>query len=340
MSSGASLRVGVLGVGRIGRMHAAIVARDVPGLVLTEVYDANPETALAVAVGLGVPAAASADELINDPHVDAIAICSSTDTHVDLLVHAASTGKPLFLEKPISLDLTEVDRGLAAVDRAGAFLQLGLNRRFDPAHRSVRETVATGAVGELHLVRITSRDPEPPSLDYVKVSGGIFLDMTVHDLDMARFVTGSEVDEVYARGEVRVDPAIGEAGDLDTAVVTLRHEDGTLTLIDNSRRSAYGYDQRVEAFGSKGVAASDNPLSHTGSSRTADGTRGAVLPHFFVERYRTSYVEAWSAFERAVRHDEPPRVTGADGRAALVLGLAARRSAREGRPVRVSEIGD
>ena len=338
MSAGASLRVGVLGVGRIGRMHAAIVARDVPGLALTAVYDAQADTALAVAVELGVRAAASADELIHDPNVDAVAICSSTDTHVGLLVDAAPTGKPLFLEKPISLDLAEVDRGLAAVERAGAFLQLGLNRRFDPAHRSVRDAVASGELGELHLVRITSRDPEPPPLAYVKVSGGIFLDMTVHDLDMARFVAGVEVDEVYARGEVRIDPEIGEAGDLDTAVVTLRHVDGTLAVIDNSRRSAYGYDQRVEAFGSKGVAASDNPLVHTGYSRTAEGTRGAELPHFFVERYRTSYVEAWTAFQRAVRAGDPPPISGADGRAALVLGLAAARSAREGRPVRVSEI--
>jgi myo-inositol 2-dehydrogenase / D-chiro-inositol 1-dehydrogenase len=338
--TGAPLRVGVLGVGRIGRMHAALVARDVPGLALAAVYDADVDAAARAAIELGARPAGSADELMQAPDVDAVAICSSTDTHVDLLVRAAPTGKPIFLEKPISLDLAEVDRGLAAADAAGAFLQLGLNRRFDPAHRSVHDAVARGDVGELHLVRITSRDPEPPPLAYVRVSGGIFLDMTVHDLDMARFVTGAEVEEIYARGEVRVDPAIGEAGDLDTAVVTLRHRGGTLTTIDNSRRAAYGYDQRVEAFGSKGLAASDNELLHTGYTRTAEGTHGAVLPHFFVERYRASYVEAWSAFERAVRAGDPPPVTGADGRAALVLGLAAQRSAREGRPVRVSEIGD
>jgi len=338
VSAAARLRVGVLGVGRIGRMHAALVARDVPGLALAAVYDAEADTAARVADELGARAAASADELIDASDVDAVAICSSTDTHVDLLVRAARAGKPMFLEKPISLDLGEVDRGLAAVDRAGAFLQLGLNRRFDPAHRSVRDAVASGAVGELHLVRITSRDPEPPPLAYVKVSGGIFLDMTVHDLDMARFVTGAEVEEVYARGEVRVDPAIGEAGDLDTAVVTLRHQDGTLTTIDNSRRAAYGYDQRVEAFGSRGVAASDNVLVHTGYTRTAEGTHGPVLPHFFVQRYRESYLESWGAFGRAARAGDPPAVTGGDGRAALVLGLAAARSAREGRPVRVSEI--
>lgn len=339
MSAAAPIRVGVLGVGRIGRMHAAIVARDVAGLALAAVYDADPERAATVAQDLDVPVSRSSGELMERGDVDAIAICSSTDTHIDLLVDAAATGKPLFLEKPLSLDLAEVDRGLAAVAEATAFLQLGLNRRFDAAHRSVRDAVASGSLGALHLVRITSRDPEPPPLDYIRVSGGIFLDMTVHDLDMARFVTGSEVDEVYARGEVRFDPAIGEAGDLDTAVLTLRHTDGTLTTIDNSRRSAYGYDQRVEAFGTKGMAASGNPPEHTGVTLTGDGSRGTVLPHFFLERYRASYVAAWEAFERSVRNGSPPEVTGSDGRLALVLGLAAKRSVSEGRRVQVSEIG-
>lgn len=333
------MRVGVLGVGRIGRLHAELVARDVPGLTLAGVYDAQPEVGLTVAALLGARASATASELIEAEDVDAVAICSSTDTHVELLVEAAATGKPVFLEKPISLDLAEVDRGLAAVERAGSFLQLGFNRRFDPAHRSVRDAVESGVVGELAVVCVTSRDPAPPPLDYVRVSGGIFLDMTVHDFDMARFVTGSEIEEVFARAAVRVDPAIGEAGDADTAVVTLVHADGTLTSIDNSRRSPYGYDQRVEAFGSKGAASSANVPVHTGSVRTADGARSGGFQHFFLERYRTSYVAAWRAFEHAVRHGIPPPVTGADGRAALVAGLAARRSVRDGRPVRTSELG-
>ena len=187
-------------------------------------------------------------------------------------------------------------------------------------------------------MRISSRDPGPPPLAYIRVSGGIFLDMTVHDFDMARFLTGSEVEEVFAVGDVRVDPAIGEAGDLDTIVVTMRHADRTLTVIDNSRRAAYGFDQRLEAFGSDGMAISGNPPAHTGSVTTGAGTRMQPLPHFFVERYTQSYVAQWTAFERAVRTGEPPPVTGEDGRAALVLGLAARRSAQEERPVRVEEI--
>ena len=319
-------------------MHAAMLARDVPGLALAAVEDADAGAAASVARELGVPSAGSSAELIARADVDAVAICSSTGAHVDLLVEAAAACKPIFLEKPVSLDLAEVDRGLRAVSKAGVLLQLGFNRRFDPAHVSIRAAVVSDSLGTLELVRITSRDPSPPSIDYVRASGGIFLDMTVHDFDMARFLTGTEVEEVYARGEVRVDPAIGEAGDLDTAVVVLRHADGVLTVIDDSRRAAYGYDQRVEAFGSKGMAASGNPPLHTGSTLTAEGARGPVLPHFFVERYRASYLGAWAAFERAVREGRPASVSGEDGRRALVLGLAARLSAAESRPVRVDEI--
>jgi myo-inositol 2-dehydrogenase/D-chiro-inositol 1-dehydrogenase len=319
-------------------MHAELIARRVDGLALTVVADLVPDVATDVARDIGVEPA-SAPELMARSDVDAIAICSSTDTHVDLLVAAAGVGNPVFLEKPISLDLPEVDRGLAAVEDAGLFLQLGFNRRFDPAHRSVREAVESGQIGDLQIVRISSRDPSPPPITYIHVSGGLLLDETVHDFDMARYVSGSEIEEVYARGEVRTDPEIGTEGDLDTAVVTLRHTDGTLSLIDNSRRSAYGYDQRVEAFGSGGVAASENPLTHTGVLRTAEGSRAATLPHFFLERYIPSYVAEWRAFERAVRAGDRPAVSGSDGRAALVAGLAAWQSVREARPVRTTEIG-
>jgi myo-inositol 2-dehydrogenase/D-chiro-inositol 1-dehydrogenase len=307
-------------------------------LALAAVFDENDEAARSVAGELGVDAAPSAEELMRRDDVDAVAICTSTDTHVDLLVAAATTGKPVFLEKPVSLELTEVERGLAVADGAGLFVQIGFNRRFDPAPVGSRRC-RLGEIGDVHLVRISSRDPSPPPLDYVRVSGGIFLDMTVHDFDMARYVTGSEVEEVYARGEVRVDPAIGEAGDLDTAVVVLRHESGALTTIDNSRRAVYGYDQRVEAFGSSGMATSENPLAHTGLRRTADGTYAATLPYFFLERYLPSYLAEWEAFERAVRSADPSPVPGAEGRAPLVIGLAAWRSVREGRPVRTTEIG-
>jgi myo-inositol 2-dehydrogenase/D-chiro-inositol 1-dehydrogenase len=325
----ATVGVGVIGVGRIGRMHADLLARRIPGATLAAVHDADP----AAAQSAGARAHAAVGDLLADPTVDAVAICSSTSTHADLIVAAARAGKAIFCEKPISLRLEEVDRALAAVEAAGVPFQIGFNRRFDPAHQAVHEAVMRGDVGEPQLVRISSRDPAPPPMDYVRDSGGIFLDMTIHDFDMARYVTGSEVVEVFARGAVRIDPAFAEAGDVDTALVTLVHESGCLTAIDNSRRAVYGYDQRVEAFGSRGVATSENPLAHTAVVRTADGASSAALPYFFLERYIPSYVREWEAFVRAVRTGEPTPVSGADARAPLVIGLAAWRSLTEGRPV-------
>jgi len=338
VTSGTAVRVGILGTGRIGRMHAELLSGRVSGAALTAVYDSATDVADQLAARLGVKAAASAAELFERADVDAIAICTSTDTHVDAIVAAATTGKPIFCEKPVSHELTEVDRALAAIDRTGVLFQVGFNRRFDPAHQSVREAVASGAIGDVHIVRISSRDPAPPPLEYARTSGGLFLDMTIHDFDMARYVTGSEVAEVFARGAVRITPELAEFGDIDTAVVTLVHESGALTVIDNSRQAVYGYDQRVEAFGSMGMAASENPPAHTGIVRTVDGTHAATLPYFFLERYVPSYLSQWDAFVTAVRHDLPSPVGGADGRAPLAIGLAAQRSLREGRPVRVDEI--
>jgi myo-inositol 2-dehydrogenase / D-chiro-inositol 1-dehydrogenase len=332
------LRVGVLGTGRIGSMHAELLAQRVTGAALAAVYDVDAELARTVARRLGVEAAGDADEVIRSADVDAVAICTSTDTHVALVEAAAAAGKATFCEKPISHDLEQVDRALAAVERAGVLFMVGFNRRFDPAHRSVRDAVAAGAVGDVHLLRITSRDPEPPPLTYARVSGGIFLDMTIHDFDMARFVTGSEVVEVVAHGAVRVTPEFAEVGDVDTAVVTLVHEDSALTVIDNSRQAVYGYDQRVEAFGSAGMAASDNAPAHTGTLVTAAGSKGPALPYFFLERYTSSYLHEWEAFVDAVRSGGPSPVPGAAGRAALVIALAATRSLNEERGVRVGEI--
>jgi myo-inositol 2-dehydrogenase / D-chiro-inositol 1-dehydrogenase len=330
-----TVRMGIIGVGRIGRMHADLLARRTPGATVTRVHDAHEASARDVAETLGVAAAADVEELLNAPDVDAVAICTSTDTHADLIAAAAEAGKAIFCEKPVSLDLAEVDRALAAVEAAGVPFQIGFNRRFDPAHAAVAAAVADGEVGEPQLVRITSRDPAPPPLEYIRGSGGIFLDMTIHDFDMARFVTGSEVVEVYARGSVRVDPEIGEAGDIDTAVIVLEHANGCLTTIDNSRQAVYGYDQRVEVFGSVGMAASENPLANTAVVRSAGGMRAATLPYFFLERYIPSYLREWEAFVAAVATGTAPPVSGRDARAPLVIGLAAWTSLREGRPVRV-----
>ncbi len=333
------VRIAVLGTGRIGRMHAELLAKRVPGATLAGVFDVVSEAAAEVGSQLGVTVARDADELLDSPDVDAVAVCTSTDTHVDAVVAAAEAGKAIFCEKPVSLDLADVDRALAAVGAAGVAFQVGFNRRFDPSHRAVRDAVRAGDVGDPHLVRISSRDPAPPPIAYIEVSGGIFLDMTVHDFDMARYVTGSEVTEVFAAGGVMVDPAIGEAGDVDTAVVVLRHDNGALTTIDNSRQAVYGYDQRVEVFGSRGMVASENPLVNTTVFRNADGATAATLPYFFLDRYIPSYLDQWAAFVEMVASGGPSPVTGADGRAPLVIGLAAWRSLREGRPVATSEIG-
>ena len=334
------VRIAVLGAGRIGQMHAELLARRVDGASVPFIFDAVPAVASAVGGRLGLPVAASIDEIMRSDQVEAVAICSSTDTHVELIEAAATAGKAIFCEKPISLDLALVDRGLAAVRAAGVPLMIGFNRRFDPTHRAVHDAVATGKVGDVHLVRISSRDPSPPPIAYIKVSGGIFLDMTIHDFDMARFVTGSEIVSVTAKGAVRVDPAIGEAGDLDTVVIVIEHANGAITTIDNSRQAVYGYDQRVEVLGSAGMVASENPLATTTMFRDATGTHQDTLPYFFLDRYIPSYLAEWDAFVAALTDGTPPPVSGNDGRAPLIAGLAAWRSFREGRTVTTAEIDD
>lgn len=331
------LRVGVAGVGRIGRMHADIAARQVPRTRLVAVADVVPDACAEVARDHQVPAM-SVDELIEAPEVDAIAICTPSATHVDLVVRAAAVGKAVFCEKPVSLDVTEVDRALAAVEAAGVPFMVGFNRRFDPGHRSVRRAIVSGAIGEVQLARITSRDPAPPPADYLAGSGGIFVDMTIHDFDMARYLVGSPVVRVFATGAVLVDPAIGAAGDLDTAVVVLTHASGAITTIDNSRQAVYGYDQRVEVLGSRGMALSDNELNDSGRVLTADGASGANLKYFFLERYRQSFVDEWRAFVDYVLDGGPSPVPGSAGRAPVVIGNAAWTSVREGRPVDIDEL--
>src|SRR3954467_4377786 len=332
------LRVAVIGVGRIGRMHAELLAHRVPGLALAAVYDVAPEVAQTVGAELGAGVAETVDELLSTDDVEAVAVCSSTPTHAPLIERAARAGKAILCEKPVSLTLVEVDRALAAVTAAGVPFQIGFNRRFDPAHQAVRDAVAAGKLGEPHLARISSRDPAPPPLEYSRVSGGLFLDMTVHDFDMARYVICSEVTEVYAAGCIRITPGLSELGDIDTAVVTLTHENGCLTVIDNSRQAVYGYDQRVEVLGSAGAASSENPLAHTTVIRDVHGSRLATMPYFFIERYTASYVRQWEAFAAAVRAGVTPPVSASDARAPLVIGLAALRSLHERRPVAVGEV--
>ena len=337
VQAGASKPVGIalLGSGRIGQMHAELLRSRVRGARLVMVQDEIGSLAQQVGENLAVPATDSAAELLSHPDVDAVAICASTDAHVPLLLQSLAAGKPAFCEKPLSLDLTEVDQAISVAAQAGAAgqaVQVGFNRRFDPSHGNLAKRTQAGEIGEVHLLRITSRDPSPPPLEYVKRSGGIFVDMTIHDFDMARFVTGSEVVEVYATGAARIDPRIGELGDLDTAVTVLRHANAAITTIDNSRQAVYGYDQRVEAFGSDGMLVSENVLDHTVTQRDRAGGHTAILPHFFIERYEASYIAQWEAFVNTVG-GAPSPVTLADGRAPVAIAQAATQSVAQGCPV-------
>ncbi len=331
-----TVRIGLLGCGRIGRMHAELLSSRVAEAELTLVCDVVPEAAKKLGNHLGVNVAPSIDDVFSGGAVDAVAICTTTDTHAELITGAATAGLPAFCEKPISLDLDTVDETLAVVDDAGTLLQIGFNRRFDPAHQAVRDAVAGGAIGDVHVVKITSRDRECPPISYLERSGGMFLDMTIHDFDLARFVTGSDIVEVNAAvGAVLVDPAVGEVGDIDTAVVVLTHRSGCITIIDNSRQAVYGYDQRLEMFGSAGMATSENPPMHTAVVGGADGFHAAPLYRSFIDRYELSFIRQWESFVDNVRSGTPPAVSGHDGRVPLVAGLAAIESLETGRPVRL-----
>ena len=335
---GQQINIGVIGAGRIGTLHAEHLVFRVPGANVVAVSDIDEEAARRCAARFGVPVAVREyAALLENDEIEAVVICSSTNTHAQMIEDAAAAGKHIFCEKPIDFSLARIDRALKAVERAGVKLQIGFNRRFDANFRRIREAIVEGQIGTPHILRITSRDPAPPPLPYIRVSGGMFLDMTIHDFDMARYLIGSEVQEVYAVGEVRVDPEIGKAGDIDTAIITLRFANGVLATIDNSRQAVYGYDQRVEVFGSSGMVSTENNTPNRTTFSDARGVHAALPLYFFVERYTDSYIAEMAAFVRCIQEDTPPPVTGLDGRAPVVIGRAAQTSLAEGRPVRLEE---
>ena len=339
MNKPSKIRVGVIGAGRIGKLHIEHLAQNIPEAELVTICSLNPSDIESLAEQFNVPKVTTDyNILLADPQIDAVLVTSPTNTHVEISQAAAKAGKHIFCEKPIAFDLEQIDETLAIVEKAGVKFQVGFNRRFDVSFMRVREAVTSGEIGEPHIMRITSRDPAPPSIEYVKVSGGIFLDMTIHDFDMARYLIADEVVEIYAAGGVRVDPQIGEAGDIDTAVITLRFQNGVIATIDNSREAVYGYDQRVEVFGSKGMVTAENPLTDTVTFSGSEGTRAASPPYFFVERYKAAFLSELQAFFACIQEDRLPPVTGADGRAPVVMGFAALKSLRENRPVLLSEI--
>jgi myo-inositol 2-dehydrogenase/D-chiro-inositol 1-dehydrogenase len=328
------IRFALLGCGRIGRMHARNLARH-PRADLVCVYDVATAAAEEVGHELGVKVAGSVEQALAEPGVQAVLIATSTDTHVTLIAQAARAGKAVLCEKPIDLSLARAEACWAEIAPLKPVVAIGFNRRFDPSFRALRERVASGEIGTLEQLTIISRDPGPPPLAYIAVSGGLFRDMTIHDFDMARYVAG-DITEVLAAGANLVDPAIGQAADIDSAMVVLRAQSGALVHISNSRRAVYGYDQRVEAFGSAGMLQAGNRTATTVEAWTAAGTghRDPVL-NFFIERYTEAYAAEIDDFVNAVERGTPPLASFADGLEALRLADAALESARTGQVVRV-----
>jgi len=334
------INVGIIGAGRIGKVHASNIVYFIPEAKVVAIADANltPEIE-AWTKALGIPhVTKNPDDIFADPEISVVLICSSTDTHADFIIKAAKAKKHIFCEKPVDLTVKKVVAALKVVKASGVKLQVGFNRRFDHNFARVRDLVKAGEIGDLQILKITSRDPAPPPPAYVAVSGGLFLDMMIHDFDMARFQAGSEVVEVYAKGAVLVDPAIGKAGDVDTAIVTLTFANGALCTIDNSRKAVYGYDQRVEAFGSKGAASAENDMPNTVKLSNEAGVSGDKPLYFFLERYKDAYINEVKAFFDAIVNNKAVQVSGEDGLRNLVVGLAAKKSLAEGRPVKISEI--
>lgn len=334
-----TVNVGVIGAGRIGRVHAKHLSYHIRRATLQAVADIDREAAQECAREFEVPMVTpDYREILDAPDIDAVVICSSTDTHKQIIQEAAAAGKHVFCEKPIAFRLTEIDEALAAVEQGGIKFQVGFNRRFDPHFRRLRRAVEEGEVGTPHLLHLISRDPAPPPIEYIERSGGLFIDMTIHDFDMARYLVSSEVTEVYAAAGVRVDPEIGRAGDLDTAVVTLQFEDGVIGTIDNSREAAYGYDQRAEVFGSKGRVQAENVYPNTAVISTDNHVRRDRPLNFFMERYAESYRVEMEAFVEAVLGDEPVPVSGYDGRVSVAMALAAQKSYEENRPIKLEHV--
>ena len=331
------LRIGVIGAGRIGKLHANNLKNAVPGAVVTAISDVNLLSAKALAATLGVGKVyQDYRQLLDDPDVDAVFICASTDMHSPISIAAAKAGKHIFCEKPIDHDLGKIEEVLKAVKEAGVKYQVGFNRRFDRNFKKVRETVREGKIGDVHIVRVTSRDPEAPPPSYVKTSGGIFVDMTIHDFDMVRYLTGSEVEEVSVFGAVLVDPAIGEAGDVDTCVINLRFKNGALGVIENSRQAVYGYDQRVEVFGSKGAISAQNETANNTVLLTKEAVTMEKPLWFFLERYNDAFIQEAKEFVEACLQGKDTPVGAYDGLQPVKIAIAARKSWQlGGQPVKV-----
>ncbi len=330
------LKFVVAGLGRIGKIHLENLL-EMENIEVVAIMDPLVEAQEYAKRKNISNIVATYEELLAIPF-DAVVICSPTDSHANYVELAAQAGKHIFCEKPLDLSLSRVIQVLDVVKESGVKLMLGFNRRFDKEFKKVQQLVKKGAIGDPHIVKITSRDPGAPSVNYIKQSGGLFLDMTIHDFDMARFVVGKEIDEVYAKGAVLIDDEIGKAGDIDTAVITLTYTDGTMALIDNSREAAYGYDQRIEVFGSKGMVQGNNNFHDSHQLYTEQGIQGALPLNFFLERYDEAYKTEMLDYIKSLEEGKEVPVGGEDGLQSLKIGLAAIKSILEKRPVKIAEI--
>ena len=332
----ARIRVGLLGAGRIGQFHAHTVAFKTEGAELVAISDVVGDAAAALAAATEAPRWGDDPAVVlDDPSIDAVIIATPGPTHAGLITRAAEAGKQIFCEKPIALELAEIDAALAAVERAGVRLQIGFQRRFDAGYLRAKELIDSGKIGDLQIIHSRTRDPDLPSLEYLRSCGGLFRDTSVHDLDSIRWLSGLEVTSVYAAGAVLIDPRVGEAGDVDTAVLTLRLANGAIATVDNSRRAVYGYDVRAEVYGSAGSVEVSRPAPTAAVYRSPAGiTRDHV--HWFLDLFGAAYEEEIRAFVGCVRTGDTPRVTGRDGRMATVIALAAQESLATGRAVPVA----
>ena len=337
--NGNDILFGVIGAGRIGKIHAENLINRIPETKVAVLSDVLQEELSKVAKQLNIPqTVTNYQDVISNPEIDAIAICSPTDSHFDIIMQAADAGKHIFCEKPVDLSIEKIKTIQNKIRETGIKFMVGFNRRFDANFLKVRDLVQSGKVGDPHIVKITSRDPAPPPEEYLKSSGGLFLDMTIHDFDMARYLVNSEVEEVYAQGRVLVDPVFERAGDIDTAVVVLNYKNGAICVIDNSRQAVYGYDQRVEVFGAKGLATVTNNTPDNHIFVDISGTHSALPFNFFMDRYVESYLTEMRLFVDCLKNNSEPPATCEDGLMSVAIGLAANRSMQENRPVKLDEI--
>lgn len=329
------ITIGIIGAGRIGKLHASNIIKHIPQLNIKSIADPCMDETWAKSQSIP-HLFKDANEIFSDSEIKAVLICSPSASHANHIIAAAQSGKHIFCEKPISTDIQQIQNALRAVKEAGVKLQVGFNRRFDPNFSKVKKMLNDDNIGTPHLLRITSRDPKIPSIEYLKGSGGMFIDMTIHDFDMARFLMNSEIEEIYASANALIHPSVSECDDIDTAIINLKFANGSLGVIDNSRQAVYGYDQRIEVFGSHGAVHADNNKPTNTTLSTNNGIISEKPLYFFLERYEESFIAELISFYQCISSNENPAVTGDDGLRSVIISMAAEQSRRENRPIKIN----